>query len=119
MHRFRKQLGRKPFGWIAIGLVMALAATVSVPAQAAEKTLRVRYGGDISGMDPATIFQIENQTIALNVYNGLVRYDEKRTRSRPISRPSGTSQMVAKPIRLNCDKGLNFIRDSAIFRLRT
>ncbi|PON17962.1 hypothetical protein C2W62_10395 [Candidatus Entotheonella serta] len=62
-----------PLSWIAIGLVVALAGAVSVPSHAAEKTLRARYGGDISGIDPTTIFQIENQTIALNVYNGLVR----------------------------------------------
>ncbi len=76
-------LGRMPLGWIAIRLVVALAGAVSVPLHAAEKTLRVRYGGDISGIDPATIFQIENQTIALNVYNGLVRYDEKTNQIIP------------------------------------
>lgn len=78
MNKFRMQ-----FGWIAIGLIMSLASTLIVPIHAAEKVLRVRYGGDISGIDPATIFQIENQTIALNVYNGLVRYEEKTNQITP------------------------------------
>ena len=61
-----------------LGLYAIVLTLVTIaPSLAAEKVLRVRYGGDISGIDPATIFQIENQTIALNVYNGLVRYDEK------------------------------------------
>ena len=39
-------------------------------------TLRVRIGGDVGGFDPASIFQIENQSVAGHVFNGLVRYDE-------------------------------------------
>lgn len=40
-------------------------------------TLRVRFGGDIAGFDPAMLFQIENQTVAQNIYNGLLRYNEE------------------------------------------
>ena len=42
-----------------------------------KKTLRVRLGSDISNLDPLRIFQIENQTVAGNIYNGLVKFDEK------------------------------------------
>lgn len=37
--------------------------------------LRIRIGADISILDPARIFQVENQSVAANVYNGLVKYD--------------------------------------------
>ena len=46
------------------------------PAHAAAKTLTVRIGSDISVLDPAQIFQIENQTVAGHVFNGLVKYDQ-------------------------------------------
>lgn len=45
-------------------------------AQGAGKTLRVRMGSDISVLDPAQIFQIENQTVAGHVFSGLVKYDQ-------------------------------------------
>ena len=45
-------------------------------AHAAGGQLRVRFGGDISILDPALIFQVENQTVAGHVYNGLVQYDQ-------------------------------------------
>ena len=54
----------------ALGASALLGATDS-------KTLRVRFGSDISNIDPKRIFQIENQTIATNVYNGLLKYDER------------------------------------------
>ncbi|MFW5833820.1 MAG: ABC transporter substrate-binding protein [Pseudomonadota bacterium] len=47
------------------------------PAHAqSARTLRVRFGSDISILDPALIFQIENQTVAGHVFNGLVKYDQ-------------------------------------------
>ena len=51
-----------------------LLAAVAAPGLAQERVLRVRLGADISGVDPAKIFSIENQTLANHVYNGLVRY---------------------------------------------
>jgi peptide/nickel transport system substrate-binding protein len=57
--------------------LVALVATVALtadPGHAAERVLRVRLGSDISGIDPAKIFNIENQTLANHIYNGLVRY---------------------------------------------
>ncbi len=62
---------------LVLGLAIALAGPLFGANDAQGKTLNVRFGSDISGMDPATIFQIENQTIALHVYNALVKYNEK------------------------------------------
>src|SRR5690606_4241756 len=41
----------------------------------ADATLRVRFYDEPSGFDPATIFRIESENIAFNVYSGLVTYD--------------------------------------------
>lgn len=65
------------------GLLVALAVLLLGFPQAQGQTLKVRFGGDIYGIDPAKIFQIENQTIALNIYNGLVKYDEKTNDIQP------------------------------------
>ena len=68
---------------LVLGLAIALAGPLFGANDAHGKTLKVRFGGDIYGVDPAKIFQIENQTIALNIYNGLVRYDEKNNDIKP------------------------------------
>ena len=68
---------------LVIGATAALTVALLVLPQAEAKTLKVRFGGDIYGIDPAKIFQIENQTIALNIYNGLVKYDEKTNDIKP------------------------------------
>jgi peptide/nickel transport system substrate-binding protein len=47
---------------------------VAVHGAAQERVLRVRLGADISGVDPAKLFNIENQSLANQIYNGLVRY---------------------------------------------
>ena len=47
------------------------------------KTLRVRLGSDISVLDPAHIFQIENQTVCGHVFNGLVKYDQATNKIVP------------------------------------
>lgn len=74
----------KQIWWgVIFALIIGYSALIVPSIHAAEKVLRVRYGGDISGIDPARIFQIENQTIALNVYNGLVRYEEKTNQIIP------------------------------------
>jgi peptide/nickel transport system substrate-binding protein len=67
-----------------IQMAGAIAAGASLPsdfvrtsmAQGADKLLRVRIGSDISVLDPSQIFQIENQTVAGHLFNGLVKYDE-------------------------------------------
>ena len=58
-------------------LVSVLAGVASAPAQ--EKVLRVRIGADMTGLDPAKLFNIENQTISNHVYNGLVRYEYEKS----------------------------------------
>ncbi len=45
--------------------------------------LRIRLGADISILDPLKIFQIENQSVASNIYNGLVKYDQATNRIVP------------------------------------
>jgi len=44
---------------------------------AAEKTLVIRFYDDPAGFDPATIFRIENENIAFNIFSGLTTYDSK------------------------------------------
>jgi len=58
-------------------LVSVLAGVASAPAQ--EKVLRVRIGADMTGLDPAKLFNIENQTISNHIYNGLVRYEYEKS----------------------------------------
>ena len=55
-------------------VVFAVMILAAAPGFAQERVLRVRLGADISGVDPAKIFSIENQTLANQVYSGLVRY---------------------------------------------
>ncbi len=74
-----ERLSRRQFNQFAVaGLAGTLASPALVAAaRAAEDTvLRVRLQGDIGNLDPARIFQIENQTVAGNIYNGLVKYDD-------------------------------------------
>ena len=52
-------------------------------AHAAGRQLRVRIGSDISILDPALIFQIENQTVAGHIYNGLVKYNQATNAIEP------------------------------------
>ena len=71
---------RRGFMKMAGAASVALAIPLNLAgvrfAHAAGGTLTVRFGSDISILDPALIFQIENQTIAGHVYNGLVKYDQ-------------------------------------------
>ena len=62
---------------LAAGAVLAAGlAGTGLPVDAAAAELRVRIGSDIGVLDPATIFGIENQTVAGHIYNGLVKYDQ-------------------------------------------
>jgi len=58
-------------------LVSVMVGVASAPAQ--EKVLRVRIGADMTGLDPAKLFNIENQTISNHIYNGLVRYEYEKS----------------------------------------
>ncbi|QIE56615.1 ABC transporter substrate-binding protein [Pikeienuella piscinae] len=72
--------GRRRFlklsGAAALGVSAPFSLFGARMARAAGGQLRVRIGSDISVLDPALIFQIENQTVASHVYNGLVKYDQ-------------------------------------------
>ncbi|MBB6734126.1 ABC transporter substrate-binding protein [Cohnella zeiphila] len=46
-------------------------------ASSGEKVLKVRFYDDPAGFDPATIFRIENENIAFNIYSGLTTYDSE------------------------------------------
>ncbi len=51
----------KQIWWgVIFALIIGYSALIVPSIHAMEKVLRVRYGGDISGIDPARIFQIEN-----------------------------------------------------------
>ena len=64
--------------WMGGAAALAFGAGFGVPVMAqGARTLRVRFGSDISVLDPARIFQIENQSIAGHVYSGLVQYDQR------------------------------------------
>ena len=56
----------------------AIAATaLPTVAAAQDKVLKVRFYDDPAGFDPATIFRIENENIAFNIFSGLTTYDSK------------------------------------------
>ncbi|ALG72949.1 ABC transporter substrate-binding protein [Azospirillum thiophilum] len=72
----RNGVTRRQFGsLLAVGALVA-GSGWPLGADAAPPVLRVRIGSDIGNLDPARIFQIENQTVATQIYNGLVKYDE-------------------------------------------
>jgi peptide/nickel transport system substrate-binding protein len=69
-------------GSAGAGALMPMSFSHVALAQGA-KTLRVRLGSDISVLDPAQIFQIENQTISGHIFNGLVKYDQATNKIVP------------------------------------
>jgi len=42
-----------------------------------EKVLRIRFYDDPAGFDPATIFRVENENIAFNIFSGLTTYSNQ------------------------------------------
>ena len=72
---------RRPAVWTVTLAVVCLVAVLTgvAPSLAQEKVLRVRIGADMTGLDPAKLFNIENQTISNHVYNGLVRYEYEKS----------------------------------------
>ncbi|WP_127751691.1 ABC transporter substrate-binding protein [Devosia sp. 1566] len=61
---------------LAAGTMM-LGTSLVTPnlAFAQEKSLIVRFYDDPAGFDPASIFRIENENIAFNIFSGLTTYD--------------------------------------------
>ncbi|MBU4610250.1 ABC transporter substrate-binding protein [Achromobacter sp. GG226] len=70
------RMSRRQFTLLAGGsaAVMSLGLSCLVQAQSTS-TVRVRLASDIGNLDPARIFQIENQSVASHIFNGLVKYD--------------------------------------------
>jgi peptide/nickel transport system substrate-binding protein len=72
------KIDRREFARLGLSGIGALA--LGLPASSARaadnNTLRIRLPGDIGNLDPSRVFQIENQTVASNIYSGLVRYDD-------------------------------------------
>lgn len=56
-------------------MLVGTGIAVPVAAFAQEKTLLVRFYDDPAGFDPASIFRIENENIAFNIFSGLTSYD--------------------------------------------
>ncbi len=73
MERDSDGAGREPRGVIKGAAGLVLGGAFGAPAGAGTRTLRVRFGSDISQLDPARIFQNENQSIASHIYSGLVQ----------------------------------------------
>ena len=69
-------------GAVSAGALLPLDVAQVALAQGA-RTLRVRLGSDISVLDPAQVFQIENQTVCGHVFNGLVKYDQATNKIVP------------------------------------
>ena len=62
--------------WVlAAGVSLATGLAIPHAALAQDKTLRVRFYDDPAGFDPASIFRIENENIAFNIFSGLTTYD--------------------------------------------
>ncbi|MBU2534366.1 MAG: ABC transporter substrate-binding protein, partial [Alphaproteobacteria bacterium] len=78
------------------------------PAHAAGNTLTVRIGSDISVLDPAQIFQIENQTVAGHVFNGLVKYDQASNEIVPDLAESWDISDDGKTLTFKLREGVNF-----------
>ncbi|QCO18025.1 ABC transporter substrate-binding protein (plasmid) [Azospirillum brasilense] len=72
----RSGVNRRQFGTLLAAGALVAGSGWPLPASAAPPVLRVRIGSDIGNLDPARIFQIENQTVATQIFNGLVKYDE-------------------------------------------
>jgi peptide/nickel transport system substrate-binding protein len=77
-------------------------------AQGAGKTLRVRMGSDISVLDPAHIFQIENQTVCGHVFNGLVKYDQATNKIVPDLAASQSVSSDGKTYTFKLKPGVEF-----------
>ena len=68
---------------LGLGAAAAAVGTSRSASAASTGTMRVRIASDIGNLDPARIFQIENQTVAGNIYNGLVKYDQATNKIVP------------------------------------
>ncbi|MFN0074637.1 MAG: ABC transporter substrate-binding protein [Chloroflexota bacterium] len=91
----------------------APAAAVSAPAPAEAKlatnqSLKVRFYDDPSGFDPATLFRIETENIAFNIYSGLTTYDGKTAKIIPDLAESWETSPDAKTWTFKLRKGVQW-----------
>jgi len=77
--------------------------------------LRIRIGADISILDPARIFQIENQSVAANIYSGLVKYDSATNKIVPDLATSWTVSPDAKIYTFKLRQGVTWHKDFGAF----
>lgn len=64
-----------PEGTKAIGVAPGQATSAADVKLAAKQELTVRQYDEPTGLDPASIFRIEAENVALNIYSGLTAYD--------------------------------------------
>lgn len=80
-------------GWIRLAVVLVLLALITAcmdtggtaddnssgagTESGGTKQLKVRFYDDPAGFDPASIFRIENENIAFNIFSGLTTYDSE------------------------------------------
>src|SRR5690554_296142 len=100
----------------ATGMLSALPGWFNFAnAQTPSKRLTIRIGADISILDPARIFQIENQSVAANVYNGLVKYDQATNEIVPDLAESWDISDDAKVYTFKLRKGVQWHKGHGAF----
>ena len=78
------RMSRRRFTAAALGTAATLSLGLGRVVHAQEAgTVRIRIASDIGNLDPARIFQIENQSVATHLYSGLVKYDEASNKIVP------------------------------------
>jgi ABC-type transport system substrate-binding protein len=63
--------------------IAASAGADSPSASTEAKVLKVRFYDDPAGFDPASIFRIENENLAFNIFSGLTSYDSATSKIIP------------------------------------
>lgn len=99
----------------ATGALSIVPAWVHLASAQTPTRLRIRIGSDISILDPARIFQNENQTVAANVYNGLVKYDSATNKIVPDLAESWTVSPDAKVYTFKLRQGVTWHKDFGAF----
>lgn len=85
------------------------AASAPADAKLADKqVLKVRFYDDPSGFDPATLFRIETENIAFNIYSGLTSYDGKTSKIIPDLADKWEVAPDGKALTFNLHKGVQF-----------
>lgn len=97
------------------GAVSIIPGWVSLASAQPLSRLRIRIGADISILDPARIFQIENQSVAANIYNGLVKYDAATNKIVPDLASSWTVSPDAKVYTFKLREGVTWHKDFGAF----